>query len=231
MKKLAREVNITVIEMKGSILAISIDNQMMNATNIAGISEDLWYLVQSNMEDWAFQIQRMLANKLDKYKGNENTYVDENIWEIQELYINKEQTKKKGGRIKEEEVILIKLYEVSELTASSSFTDEKVNNLLKYMKFVKSPTQTRIFQPPPHYQVLWSRGEQNSDFWNEITTVLVKNKHNTEMSRNKYSINMFQEGPPHDLFFITIDNQGHLIIDPNKKMVATYVIGELEILV
>ena len=51
MKKLVREANITVIEMKGSILAISINNQMMNATNIAGISEDLWYLVQSNMED------------------------------------------------------------------------------------------------------------------------------------------------------------------------------------
>ena len=51
MKKLAREVNIIVIEMKESILVVSIDNQMMNAMNITGISEDLWYLVQSNMED------------------------------------------------------------------------------------------------------------------------------------------------------------------------------------
>ena len=41
MKKLAREVNITVTEIKGSILATSIDNWTMNATNIAGISEDL----------------------------------------------------------------------------------------------------------------------------------------------------------------------------------------------
>ncbi len=57
--------------------------------NIAGISEDLWYLVQSNMEDWAFQIQRMLADELDKYKERGNTYVDENIQEIQELYISK----------------------------------------------------------------------------------------------------------------------------------------------
>jgi len=79
MKKLAREVNTMVMEMEESILAASINNQTMNATNIAGISEDLQYLVQSNMEDRAFQIQRMLVDELDRYKGKENTYVDENI--------------------------------------------------------------------------------------------------------------------------------------------------------
>jgi len=41
MKKLAGEANTTVTEIEGSILAASIDNQMMNATNIAEISEDL----------------------------------------------------------------------------------------------------------------------------------------------------------------------------------------------
>ena len=40
-----------VTEIEGSILAASIDNQMMNTINIAGISEDLQYLVQSNMEN------------------------------------------------------------------------------------------------------------------------------------------------------------------------------------
>ena len=89
MKKLAGKANITVTEMEGSILAASINNWTTNAMNIAGISEDLWYLVQSNMEDWAFQIQRMLADELDKYKERGNTYVDENIQEIQELYISK----------------------------------------------------------------------------------------------------------------------------------------------
>ena len=89
MKKLARKANITVTEMEGSILAASINNWTTNAMNIAGISEDLWYLVQCNMEDWAFQIQRMLADELDKYKERGNTYVDENIQEIQELYISK----------------------------------------------------------------------------------------------------------------------------------------------
>jgi len=56
------------------------------------------------------------------------------------LYINEEQTKKEEERIEEGEVMLIKPYEVSELTASSSFVDEEVDNLLKYMIFVKSPT-------------------------------------------------------------------------------------------
>ena len=144
----------------------SINNQMINATNIVGISEDLWYIVQSNMENWVFQTQRMLADELDVYKGKGNRYVNENIQEIQELYADEEQKEKDKGKVEDKEVILIKPYEVSESssTKSLSFVDEEVNNLLKYMKFVKSPTQTRIFQPLPHYQLLWSRGEQDSDF-------------------------------------------------------------------
>ena len=84
--------------------------------------------------------------------------MEENIQEIQELYIEEEVQK---GRVEDEEVILIKLYEVSEstLTKSSSFVDEEIDNLLKHMKFVKTPIQTRIFQPPPHYQSLYSREE------------------------------------------------------------------------
>ena len=129
---------------------------MVNTTNIAGISEDLQYIVQSNMEDQVFQTQMMLADELDAYKGKGNRYVNENIREIQELYANEEQKEKNKGKVKDEEVILIKPYEVSESssTKSSSFVDEEVDNLLKYMKFVKSPTQTRIFQPLPHYQSL-----------------------------------------------------------------------------
>ena len=57
------------------------------------------------------------------------------------------------------------------------------------------------------------------------------NKYNTETARNRYHIRMFQEGPPHKPFFIAINNQGQVIIGPNKKMVVTYVVGELEVLV
>ena len=182
---------------------------------------------------YVFQIQRMLADKLDRYKERGNTYVNENIWEIQELYINKEQTQKDKERVENEEVILIKPYEVSKLTStkSSSFVDEEVNNLLKYIKFIKSPTQTRIFWLPPHNQALRSREEQDPDFWKEIAMALVENKHNMEISRNGYLMNMFQGGPLHKPFFIAIDNWGQVIIGSNKKMVAIYVVGELEVLV
>jgi len=64
--------------------------------------------------------------------------VEENIREIQELYI-KEENKGEGGVVKDEEVILVKPYEVSTTTSSSSSTSfimDKVKNLLKYIKFV-----------------------------------------------------------------------------------------------
>ena len=64
-----------------------------------------------------------------------------------------------------------------------------------------------------------------------MATAFVDNKYNTETSRNRYSINIFQEGPPHELYFIAINNQRQVIIGPNKKIVAIYVIRELEVLV
>ena len=106
--KMVEETNTTIVEMEGSILEASINNRLINATNITEVSEDLRYLVQSDMESRIFQIQRILANKLDAYKGKRNSYVDDNIWEIQDLY-KEEVVKKEEERIKEKEVILIKL--------------------------------------------------------------------------------------------------------------------------
>jgi len=89
----------------------------------------------------------MLADKLDRYKGRGNRYVNENIQEIQDLYIDGKQQEKGKEKEEEEKVILIKPYKVLESisTESSSFIDEEIDNLLKHMKFIKSPTQTRIF--------------------------------------------------------------------------------------
>ena len=104
--------------------------------------------------------------------------MEANIREIQELYTN-EEVKREGGRVEDEEVILIKPYEESSSTSisanSTSFIEDKIENLIKYMKFVKSPTQTRIFCPPAHYQSLKSRGEQDTEFWKEIAMALVDN--------------------------------------------------------
>ena len=42
---------------------------------------------------------------------------------------------------------------------------------------------------------------------------------------------MYQEGPLYEPYLIAIDNRGQVIIGPNKKTVATYVVGELEVLI
>ena len=233
IKKLAEEANTMMTEVEGSVLTASINNQVMNATNITQISEDLRYLVQSDMDEQAFQIQRMLADELDRYKGKGNKYVNDNIWEIQELYIEEEKKEEKG-RVESKEVILVRQYKVSSttlLSSRTSFITDKVENLLKYMKFVKAPSQTRIFRPPVYYQSLKSRGEQDSTFWSEVAMVFLEKKHNTNILRNGYQISMFQGGPPHRPYFIAIDNREQIIIGPSKKIVATHMVGELEVLV
>ena len=158
------------------------------------------------MDERVFQIQRILANEMDYYKGRNNKYVDDNIQEIQELYMD-EETRKKEGQIEDEEVILIKPYKISMTTSSSSKTSsitDKVENLLKYMKFVQSLMQTRLFKPLPHYKFLKSRGEQDPMFWKEVAIVFVNQKHNTETARNGYQIPMFQEGSLYEPYFIAI---------------------------
>ena len=42
---------------------------------------------------------------------------------------------------------------------------------------------------------------------------------------------MYQGGPSYKPYFIAINNYGQAIIDPNKKIVATHMVGELEVLV
>jgi len=109
----------------------------MNAMNITQMAEDLCYLIQSDMDDRVFQIQRRLADELNRYKGKGNSYVETNIREIQELYMD-EEMKREGGRVEDEEVILIKPYEVSTATSSSSmsFITDEVKHLFKHMKFI-----------------------------------------------------------------------------------------------
>ena len=76
----------------------------------------------------------MLADELDAYKERENVYVDDNIQEIQKLF-KEEKIRKEDKRIKDEEIILVKPYEVLQsksLTSSStaSFIMDEVENLL-----------------------------------------------------------------------------------------------------
>jgi len=135
--------------------------------------------------------------------------------------------------VEDKKVILVKPYKVSITTSSLSisFIMDKVENLLKHMKFVQMPSQTRIFKSPLHYQSLKSRGEQDLIFWKEVAMAFVERKHNTDTARNGFQIHMFQGGPPYEPYFIAIDNKDQVIIGPSKKIVATHVVGELEVLV
>jgi len=136
--------------------------------------------------------------------------------------------------VENEEVILVRPYEVSSttlLSSGTSFITDEVENLFKYMKFMKTPFQTRIFRPPPYYQSLKSRDKQDPIFWKEVATAFLDKKHNMETSRNGYQIPMFQGGPPHEPYSIAIDNKDQIIISPSKKIVAIHVVGELEVLV
>ena len=82
LKKIAKETNTMITEIKGMILMASINNWIVNTMNITQISEDLRYVVQSNMDEQVLQIQKMLADELDQYKEMGNRYVEENIQEI-----------------------------------------------------------------------------------------------------------------------------------------------------
>ena len=79
IKRLAEEVNTTITEVEESVLKASINNRITNTTNITQILENLQYLVQSNMDERTFQIQRMLADEMNYYKGRNNKYVNDNI--------------------------------------------------------------------------------------------------------------------------------------------------------
>ena len=59
----------------------------------------------------------------------------------------------------------------------------------------------------------------------------MEKKYNIDTARNRYQIHMFQGGPPHKPYFIAMDNKDQVIIGPRKKIVAMYVVGELEVLV
>jgi len=68
-------------------------------------------------------------------------------------------------------------------------------------------------------------------FWKEVATVFMEQKHNTETAKNGCQIPMFHRGPPHEPYFIAINNREQVIISPSKKIVATHVVRELEVLI
>ena len=84
------------------------------------------------------------------------------------------------------------------------FTQEEANNLEKALKMLQSPVKTILFHLPPHYKTLRWNSEQDKQYWKEIAAEFIKQKHNADMSRRGFPIEMLTEGPPHKSFFITL---------------------------
>ena len=74
--KLAEEVNIQIAEIKSTILQASDNHQTQIAGDIFNITKDLQNIVQSNIENQAYHIQKLLADELDECKGKENDYTE-----------------------------------------------------------------------------------------------------------------------------------------------------------
>ena len=161
--------NTTITEIERTILKASNNHWTLNTANIFSIPEDLWNLVQSDIENRAYHVQILLADELNEYKGRRNNYMNENIKKIQELYKEKDERQwkdKKEKRIQDKEVLLYELYEMlieSSLT-QLIFIQDKLNNLEKYIKLVYLPAKTKIFTLPPHYKLIQPKREQNDQF-------------------------------------------------------------------
>jgi len=59
---------------------------MQTAEDIFSISEDLQNIIQSDMKNQVYHIQRLLVDKLDNCKREGNKYTEGHIKEIQDAY-------------------------------------------------------------------------------------------------------------------------------------------------
>ena len=63
--KLVEEANAQIAEIKSTILQVIDSFQTQTVGDIFSISEDLQNIMQSNMENQAYHIQKLLADELD----------------------------------------------------------------------------------------------------------------------------------------------------------------------
>jgi len=58
----------------------------------------------------------------------------------------------------------------------------------------------------------------------------LRKKHNVDITRKELPIEMYSGSLPHKPYFIALILQGQIIIGPTKKMVISYVVGDLVLL-
>ena len=98
------------------------------------------------------------------------------------------------------------------------------------MKFLQSPVKTVLFYPLPYYKSLWLKGKQDEQYWNKITVEFLKQKHNVNTTKWGFSIKIYIGGPLYKSYFIELILQGKIIIRPTKKMITSYMVGDLALL-
>jgi len=89
--QLAEVANTQLAEIETMILQANNTYKIQTVCNIISISEDLQNIIQGDMENQAYYIQTLLANEFDRYKGKGNSYIDNHIKEIQDIYKTKHQ--------------------------------------------------------------------------------------------------------------------------------------------
>ena len=73
-------------EIETMILQVSNSYKTQNAGDIFSILQDLQNIIQEDMENQAYYIQTLLTDELDRCKEKGNTYAEEHIKEIQDIY-------------------------------------------------------------------------------------------------------------------------------------------------
>ena len=90
--------------------------------------------------------------------------------------------------------------------------------------------QTTPFYLPPYYKSLQPQGEQDKQYWKKIAIVFLEKKHNMDITRKGFPIKIYTGEPPHEPYFIALILQGQIIIEPTKKLVTIYIVGNLILL-
>jgi len=77
----------------------------------------------------------------------------------------------------------------------STFVQDKVNHLEKYIIFLQAPVKTTLFYLLPHYKYLQPNKEQDKQYWKEVTVKFLKQKYNTDIIQCGFLIEIYIEGP------------------------------------
>jgi len=69
------------------------------------------------------------------------------------------------------------------------------------MKFIQALIQTTPFYLSPHYKSLRLQGEQDKQYWKEIAIAFLKKKHNADITRKSFPIEMYMGGLSYEPYF------------------------------